>query len=296
VPAAAHLRGAVRYRRALELIVGLLQVVRPLTCLGAALLTVSGAYLAAESGAALSPAVGRATLLAGLAAAACNALNDYHDVAADRVNQPRRPIPAGRLPRPAAGAWAALLATLALALAWSLGPRAFIFALGLALLGAAYSYFFKNTVLLGNGLVGLLCGAALAYGAWVRQAVTPAAGLAAAGVAAFVCAREVLGTVLDQPGDSRVGLNTVATRWGRRAALRWFCLLAVAFVALCLAPWVMHWAPDGYRVAVVITGALPVAAIVVGLSVRSSEPAIRAARWIMKAQWFAGLLAIVWLR
>src|SRR6266852_2605626 len=133
-------------RRTFEQVIGLLQVTRPLTCLGTSLLTLAGAALAAGGGP-LAGAAWRAAALVGLIAAACDTLNDLRDVAVDRLNKPGRPIPAGRVTRRLAAGWAALLALAATGLALSLGPERFAAALALALLGVAYSFWFKNTVL-----------------------------------------------------------------------------------------------------------------------------------------------------
>src|SRR5579859_1315426 len=128
-------------RRALDQIIGLLQMTRPLTCLGTSLLTLSGAALAGGGGP-LTGAAWRAALLVGLIAAACDTLNDLRDMAVDRLNKPGRPLPAGRVSRRLAAGWAALLALAATGLAGSLGAERFAAALALAGLGAAYSFYF----------------------------------------------------------------------------------------------------------------------------------------------------------
>jgi geranylgeranylglycerol-phosphate geranylgeranyltransferase len=281
--------------RTLAQFVGLLQVTRPLTCLGTSLLTLSGAALAG-GGAGLTAAAWRAAALVGLIAAASDTLNDLRDVAVDRLNKPGRPIPAGRVSRRLAAGWAALLAVAATGLALSLGPERFGAALALALLGAAYSFYFKNTVLAGNAIVGFLCGITVVYGAWVQSGPALAPMLVGLCVAVFVFAREILGTVADGPGDARAGLATVTTRWGRAAALRIFYLAAAGFILLCALPWLLGLASRLYLYAVGIIAVLPIAAIAVGLSLRSSDQAIRAARWVMKIQWFAGLVAIAFLK
>jgi hypothetical protein len=88
----------------------------------------------------------------------------------------------------------------------------------------------------------------------------------------------------------------VATRWGPRAALRLFQGVALVFVGLCLAPALLRLAPERYLYAVVPTGVVPMLGIVVWLSLRSSAAAVHGARQVMKLQWFAGLLAMAWLR
>ncbi|MCC6190345.1 MAG: UbiA family prenyltransferase [Anaerolineales bacterium] len=284
------------FERAARAIAGLLQLTRPLTCLGTALLVVMGAYLAGPEPLALTIYPWRAAGLVALIAAACNVLNDYRDVAVDRLNRPWRPIPAGRVSSPLVGGWALLLAAGAAALAWGLDARLAAVATGLGLLGAAYSFFFKNTVLFGNALVGLLCASPVAYGAALQGGLTRPARLATLFVFLFVLAREILGTVVDGPGDARAGLRTITTRLGRAAALRLFRVIGLLLVGLCLAPALLRQAPGRYLWVAVPTLALPMLGIVVWLGLRSTPAAVHRARQIMKLQWFAGLLAMAWLK
>ena len=282
-------------RRTLEQLIGLLQLTRPLTCLGTSLLTLSGAALAAGGGP-LSAAAWRSAALVGLIAAACDTLNDLRDVAVDRLNKPGRPIPAGRVSRRLAIVWMGLLAVAAMVLALSLGAEQFLAALALAVLGAAYSLYFKNTALAGNAVVGFLCGVTVIYGAWVQLGPDLAPVLVGLCVAVFVFAREVLGTVTDAPGDARAGLATVATRWGKPTALRVFYLSALCFALLCALPWFLGLGSPLYLFAVTIIAVVPIAAVAFGLSWRSTDRAIRAARWVMKVQWFTALIAIAFLK
>jgi geranylgeranylglycerol-phosphate geranylgeranyltransferase len=282
-------------RRALEAASGLLQMTRPLTCLGTALLTLAGALLAAGGGS-LAGGAWRAALVVGLIAAACDVLNDVRDVPVDRVNRPTRPLPAGRDSARLAIVWMTLLAVAAAALAASLGPALWATALLLAALGAGYSLYFKNTVLAGNAVVGFLCGIAVVYGAWVQSAPTLASALIGLCVAVFVFAREILGTVADAAGDARTGLATITTRWGKAAALRAFTLAAAVFIALCALPWLLGLASTGYLAAAGVVAVLPMSGIALALRWRADERAIHTARWVMKLQWFAGLLAIAFLR
>src|SRR5207248_1264331 len=150
--------------------VGLLQMTRPLTCLGTSLLTLAGAALASQGGP-LTASAWRAAVLVGLVAAASDTLNDLRDVAVDRLNKPTRPLPAGRVAPRVAVVWIGLLAVAAGGLALSLGAERFTAALALALLAAAYSFYLKDTVLAGNAVVGGLCGVSVVYGAWAQAGV-----------------------------------------------------------------------------------------------------------------------------
>ncbi len=105
-----------------------LELGRPFTLIAPALGVVSGAVTAAGasppehwSSALLTyPLLG--ALMAAVLNAGNNALNQIYDLAIDRINKPRRPLPSGRMSL--TGAWAFTVAcyAIALVLAWLVAP------------------------------------------------------------------------------------------------------------------------------------------------------------------------------
>ena len=276
---------------------GLVQITRPHNCVAAALASLLGAYLAGGAASLLSPRVLRASVVVGLVVAACNVVNDYRDVTADRIDKPHRPIPSGRVSRRAARVLAPVLALIALGVAGTLGrwPMSAI-ALITTILGVSYSYYLKSTVLLGNGTVGLLCGTTVIYGGLAAGGLTPQATVAGALVSLFVFAREVLKTIADRRGDVLAGVDTVATRFGALASLRLFQILASAFVVAALAPWFLHLAGDRYLHAMLPCSILPTAVIAVLLGSRPTERTIDLSLRATKFLWFFSLSAMVMLK
>jgi geranylgeranylglycerol-phosphate geranylgeranyltransferase len=276
---------------------GLVQITRPHNCVAAALASLLGAYLAGGVASLLSPRVLHASIVVGLVVAACNVVNDYRDVAADRVDKPHRPIPSGQVSRRAARVLALVLALAALGVAWTLGlwPMSAI-ALVTTVLGVSYSCCLKSTVLLGNGTVGLLCGTTVIYGGLAAGGLTPQVTAAGALVSLFVFAREVLKTIADRRGDVLAGVDTVATRFGALASLRLFQILAIVFVVAALAPWFLHLAGDRYLYAMLPCSILPTAAIAILLGARPTERTIHLSLRVTKFLWFSSLSAMVMLK
>lgn len=171
--------------------------------------------------------------LAFLLAAAGNVDNDVHDLLADSINRPSRPLPAGHLSLPAARWLGRALAAGALLLAFSLGAVPTAGALAALLLTAWYTRRLKSYPLVGPLLVGLVTAFALGYGGLVGGdlgavlAPTAALGL-------FFGGREVVKTMYDIAGDRAAGVRTAATAWRPDTALRFATLLfgAAAGVAV----------------------------------------------------------------
>jgi geranylgeranylglycerol-phosphate geranylgeranyltransferase len=276
---------------------GLVQITRLHNCVAAALASLLGAYLTGGVAHLLSPPVVGASIVVGLVVATCNVINDYRDVAVDSIDKPQRPIPSGRVPRRAAGGLALMLALAALGVAWTLGPWPMAaIALTTTILGAGYSYCLKSTVLLGNGIVGLLCASTVLYGGLAAGDPTPATVVASLLVFLFVFTREILKTIADRRGDVLAGVRTVATRFGTPVSLRLFQILAVVFVVAALAPWFLHLAGDRYLVAMVAGSVLPTVVVAILLGVRPTERTIHLSLRVTKFLWFSSLSAMVLLK
>jgi geranylgeranylglycerol-phosphate geranylgeranyltransferase len=148
------------------------------------------------------------------------AINDWRDLAADRINKPRRPLPSGRLSRDAALAFAVVLLVLAIAPAWAADAR---LGLGAVLVGAtsvAYSLWLKRVPALGN----LIVAAVSAYPLWCWLVITDAQArpllVLVAACIVFRLGAEIAKTAEDVAGDRAMGIATLATLRGPRWANR----------------------------------------------------------------------------
>jgi geranylgeranylglycerol-phosphate geranylgeranyltransferase len=273
-----------------------LQITRPHNCLGASLAVFLGAYLVR------GPSTFSAwpTLLAGAAAwlivAGNNVVNDLCDLNVDSLQKPYRALPSGRLASWTASrmAWALFLG--GLILAGLIGAASFLVALLAIVLGVQYSLFWKSSVLTGNWVVGLLSGLAVIYGGLAASRIDLRVLLAAGSVALFVFSREILKTVADLQGDSRVGITTIATRKGSQDTLKLFTVLVGMFVLVTTMPWLVGYAPDSYMIAVNLGVCIPLMVITGLLRVRFTRAHLLLALKVTKMLWFIGLLALGYLR
>ncbi|HDQ44178.1 MAG TPA: geranylgeranylglycerol-phosphate geranylgeranyltransferase [bacterium] len=147
-----------------------------------------------------------------------NAINDYFDLEIDRVNKPKRPLPAGLVgPRRAYG-FALLLFLSGIAVSLFIHLPGFTIALLSSVALYAYSRRLKRTVLWGNLTVAFITGLAFVYGG---LAVGRTREALIVGVFSFLyhLAREIIKDAEDVEGDRKDGVVTLPIRYGIPTAL-----------------------------------------------------------------------------
>lgn len=164
-------------------------------------------------------------------AAAGSVINDVYDVDIDRVNRPRRPIPAGAASLRLAVAEYVFFVAAALFVAVFLPDVARVWIFAWVLLLHFYSSRWKRMFLVGNVVVAAVGASGFLLGA--AAGGDPAAGaIPAVFTFVFIVGREIVKDTDDIEGDRAAGARTFPVVSGRRAALT--AALAI-FIALCAA-------------------------------------------------------------
>lgn len=272
----------------------LLDLARPDNSFHATLYTLLGAYLATDLTHLANPRVWAAVAVVALIVAYSFVINDLHDEFADRFGKPERPLPAGRVTRGAAWGWSLALAGAGLLVALTLGPLLFGFALATVALATLYSFVLKETLLLGNASIALLDASVVLYGALAVGRPTVAVWTIFSLTFLFILSQEILYTVQDLPGDAQAGVRTTANRLGRAGALNLYRVLALAFLVAASLPWWLGLASPTYLVAILLLVILPIASIVVRLSLHPTDETVHFSTRVMKVLWLTSLLP-VWL-
>jgi chlorophyll synthase len=187
-------------------------------------------------------------LLAGpLVCATSQAVNDWFDRHVDAINEPKRPIPSGRIP----GRWglyiAVLWTALSLLVATTLGPWGFAAAVFGLLLAWAYSappVRLKRNGWWGNSAVAL-CYEGLP---WVTGAIVVAAGalpdwrifVIAALYSAGAHGIMTLNDFKSIEGDTRTGIGSLPVRLGANRAAQVACWVMAVPQAVVVAL-LLHW-------------------------------------------------------
>jgi len=164
------------------------------------------------------------------ATAAGNTINDIYDVDIDRVNKPRRPLPAGSLSvRVAVGLYIFCIAAAVCLLPFLPAAAALWIAAWVVLLHL-YSWRLKRMYLAGNILVALVAGSGFLLGAFAGGD-TMAGLIPAIFTFFFVMGREIVKDTDDLEGDRACKAMTFPVKSGRKTALG---TALVIFLSLCV--------------------------------------------------------------
>ena len=155
------------------------------------------------------------------------AVNDYFDRGIDAVNEPRRPIPSGRVTPTEALALTGLLSLVGLAASYLVSEWALAVALFSWVLMVAYSAWGKRTGFPGNLMVSTCIALPFVYGGLLTGRVEVSLLFS---LMAFLSntGREVAKGIVDVEGDRGAGVMTVAVSRGQATASM---LAATFFVA-----------------------------------------------------------------
>lgn len=277
-----------------ELAVGLFQIIRPRNCLAAAMLTLLGYYLGGRNILDASSII--ASIVTYGIVASSNVYNDYCDVVTDRINQPQRPIPTGKVSKKIAYRYFLMLNILVILLATQLDYSLTIIAVILFILGVGYTSWFKDTILVGNLYVAFMSFTPILFGGKVAKNITTQHGFACILIFLLVFANEVLKSIWDEDGDGKTGIKTISTEWGIPIAIQTYQILALLFCFFSLAPWLLGFAQIKYLLAVIPLSILPLLFITILLRYKKTRNSIRISLWIMGVQWFSGMIVIALLK
>jgi len=263
---------------------GYLAIIRPVNCL----LTVLSVWVGAWVG-------GSIVFRAGLIAAGCagfatcafgNIINDLMDVEIDRINNPRRPLPAGTVTRTGVLVEAALWSAIALACALILGRYPTLLVLAALLALFAYALLLKQPYI-GNLLVALIAGSSFILGGIIGR--NPTCLIPFLFAILVHLPREIIKDVLDIEGDRSAGVISLPIRFGIAPALTVTAIL----LGLCLVglpiPYLIKRLSARYLV-IVLAGAAPLIVYALVVVLRApGRPALVRISLLLKAIMLVGL-------
>ena len=163
------------------------------------------------------------------------AINDILDMEIDRINNPKRPIPSGRVSKTEAAVFAAVTLAVGLSLAFVLSVVNLVIAILAVSLMLYYNRFGKKTGLPGNAVVSANLAIPFIFGGAVGGISNT---LYIFALLAFLAGmgREVIKGMADIEGDSKRGVRTLAVSKGLGTAAQTGALFFVAAVLLSVIP------------------------------------------------------------
>ncbi len=185
-----------------------------------------GAWIASRI--VLSIQVLAAAIIGFIVCAFGNVVNDIKDLEIDRINNPDRPLPSGKVPQNAALYMAIVFFVLPVAGALFLGTWPLLTVIAALILLFLYSAYLKKT-LAGNFTVALIAGLSFVFGGFVGRnpfCIVPVV------FSIFIhMPREIVKDVMDMRGDRAIGANTLPINIGPD---RSFNISALILALLCL--------------------------------------------------------------
>lgn len=180
-----------------------------------------------------------AMLTAAFITCGANIINDLFDVEIDRINKPKRILPAGLIGKNQAWWYFNLAYIIALSLALLSSWSMFFIAVLIALLLYLYSAYLKRTVLWGNLAVSFSTAMAFIYGALAVEDWL--AGIIPALFAFFFhFGREIIKDMQDLEGDLANKAITFPGKYGKKKSIFLINLIFILLIFLTIIPYILH--------------------------------------------------------
>ncbi len=232
-----------------------------------------------------------AAVSASLIAAGGYVLNDVFDIEIDRINRPERPLPSGDIGKLAAIFWAAILVVIGVVLSMFLPRSNAVVAVIAAVSLVLYAAWLKRTLLVGNLVVAAVSGLTFLYGGFVGPAAYMAL-VPAVLASLFHLGREFFKAAADRVGDSAVGANTIAVKYGEDFTVRVATIPLFIVISVSTLPYFWSWFGIRYLIVVVVAvDAVLLGVIVFAWRNPNLSMAGRLAR-VLKWDMLAGLIAL----
>jgi len=232
---------------------GLVEIMRPVNSVMLGLAIVVGA--AVTGGASILGS--SLTLLLSFVTGFCMtgaamAINDYYDRDIDAVNEPRRPIPSGRVTPGEAVALTAALSVVGLGASYMISLSVTLVAAFSWVVMLLYSAWGKRMGFPGNLMVSTCISLPFIFGGLITGSILSSLYF---GLMAFLSntGREVTKGIVDVEGDKGAGVNTVAVSRGPRTASVVASAFYVAAVVSSLIPPALRLVSSWYYPFVVVT-------------------------------------------
>ncbi|MGE5680789.1 MAG: geranylgeranylglycerol-phosphate geranylgeranyltransferase [Bacillota bacterium] len=232
-----------------------------------------------------------ASFAGAVVGAAGNVINDILDIEIDRINRPKRVLPAGLLSKNEALVFYVILNLIALLLGSYLNYVSLIIIIVTLALVYLYSWRLKKIPLLGNLTVAAMTALAFVYGGvavgnWQRS-VIPAFF---AFMVNFI--REILKDIEDIEGDSRNNVVTFPAKYGIKPAVKIITGSTVLLILSTFIPFVLNYYKIEYFIIIMVFVNVMFVYFLNSLCKDQSKKNLGLLSSVLKANMILGLLAI----
>jgi len=190
------------------------QIIRPVNSIMLGLSIVVGALITGGASVLNEPVYLSLAFITGFSlTGASMAINDYFDIEIDKINEPERPLPSGKMEPREALAITGLLSLTGLVSSYLVSVTALLVSFLGWFLMMLYSAWGKKTGFLGNLIVSTCIGLPFIYGGLLSSNILTAFHFS---LIAFLSntGREITKGIVDVEGDKKSGVRTVAVAKG----------------------------------------------------------------------------------
>jgi len=230
---------------------GFLRLIRPLNCLMMGFAVIVGASLVSSLNFSMNLLLGFITsfTLTG----ASMAINDYYDRDIDAINEPKRPIPSGRVSPKEALFFALVLSLVGFIAASMTNTPCLIVAVIAWIASMTYVTKGKRTGLPGNFLVSICVAIPFIYGGFVVEKIELPIVIFAAIVFLSNTGREITKGIVDVRGDIYRNIRTIAVLYGEKDAASASSIFFISAVSLTPFPWLWGLVSNWFLPLVILT-------------------------------------------
>lgn len=235
------------------------------------------------------------SLSAMLIAAGGYVVNDYYDLSVDRVNKPRRILPSGRMRPERAYSYSLVLFTIGICLSFTTGQIEIIL---IAIINSLLLYYYakklKNSVLIGNIMISWTTASTFLYGALLTDNLKVILPILVY-TFLYTLTRELIKDAEDRDGDLKLGIKTLATVAGRKAAVYVSLVPVLMLIVLLVWNYVHYDMSAVLFYTVLVMFVVPLIFIYVMVIKEFADRKIRFAAFFSKVHMLALLVTYVWL-
>jgi geranylgeranylglycerol-phosphate geranylgeranyltransferase len=222
-----------------------------------------------------------------------NVINDFFDIEIDRINRPDRPLPSGRVSRPAALVMALAAFLSGLTLSFFLGMMTFMVGVLAVLLLVIYAAWLKRVLIIGNVAVAFISALTFLYvGAVYKNPFHPLIVFPALFIFLFHFGREIIKDEIDMEGDSRLGARTIPIVFGRNRASVVAAIPFLMLIPLTIVPSILKIYDIFYLVLVIAAVDTVLVWVIVKLFSHPTDQTLKLINSVLKRDMLFGLIAL----
>jgi geranylgeranylglycerol-phosphate geranylgeranyltransferase len=269
-----------------------IQIIRPLNCFMMGFAVLVGIIIATNSFTVFTRIPSKVLLgfMTGfLLTGSSMVINDYIDVEIDRINEPDRPIPSGRISRKSALVYSIILGVLGILSSLFINIQSFVIAFVAFLVAISYNAWGKKTGLIGNMMVSFTVMIPLLFGSTIAEVLSDRIIVFSIIIFLANTGREITKGIVDIAGDRVRKVMTLAVKYGGRTAAEYAFSFYLAAVILSFLPYLLGFSGVIYLVLVVI---VDIIIVLSGLELLRHPNKLKAAK-VKRRVLYAMLLGLI---